>query len=357
MLARDSRFWLFFVITLAAGVGSAGATTLTVAAGGLDADGCGPKAAPCRSISRAIFNAAPGDKIVVGPGRYGDLDADGTFGEPGEETGSSNAVVRIDKTLTVESVEGAATTLIDAGGANLITVRISANGVLFGKAKKGFTLARSGVFGVLVDVDSAGVVVSGVRAVNNRTGFASKGPVVVRNSVAEANDENGFSLGGPGSIVTGCRATGNTLSGFAIGGNGSVLKTNVATANGEAGFDLQGDAIALTGSVAAGNALGLRVGEGSGYTLTGNSFLGNASTGALVISSDVTITKSNIFGNGSGGTNCGVTTAGGGAVTLDKVCFGAPSGPGDDPADAICGAIAVQEIVEKVIKIVPKVPL
>jgi hypothetical protein len=53
------------------------AATLLVAAGGLDADGCGTKAAPCRSITRAVGNAAPGDKIVVGPGRYGDLDADG----------------------------------------------------------------------------------------------------------------------------------------------------------------------------------------------------------------------------------------------------------------------------------------
>ena len=43
------------------------------------------RTAPCRSISRGIANAADGDTIVVGPGRYGDLDRDGTLSEPNEE--------------------------------------------------------------------------------------------------------------------------------------------------------------------------------------------------------------------------------------------------------------------------------
>jgi hypothetical protein len=358
MRSRDSRFWLCTLIMLAGGVGHAGATTFTVAASGIDAVDCGTKAAPCRSLSRAIANAAAGDKIVVGPGRYGDLDADGALGEPGEEAGAG-ALVTVDKTLTIESLEGAATTLIDGGGANLSAVVIAASGVRFGKAKKGFTVSRSGLFGVFVDPQVTDVTVSGVRAVGNQTGFGSKASgLVFRGNVAEASDQNGFALTGNGVTITGCRATGNTLVGFSIGGASNVLKANAATANGDAGFDLKGAGHTLTGSIAAGNQLGLRLGEATDQlTLVGNSFVGNVGSGVLTSSPDVTLVKTNIFGNGNDGSNCGTTTVGAGTFTLEKVCFGAASGPGDDPADATCGIVSVVEIVEKAFKITVKVPL
>src|SRR5262245_14686348 len=66
----------------------ANAATLRVANNGVDGAGCGTTTSPCRSLSRAIANAVAGDRIIVGPGRYGDLDRDGTFGESGEETGA-----------------------------------------------------------------------------------------------------------------------------------------------------------------------------------------------------------------------------------------------------------------------------
>jgi hypothetical protein len=48
-----------------------------VANNGVDSATCGTLAAPCRSITRAIAHAVAGDTIVVGPGRYGDIDEDG----------------------------------------------------------------------------------------------------------------------------------------------------------------------------------------------------------------------------------------------------------------------------------------
>ena len=75
----------FALITTLLGTSVVDAATLHVANNGIDSDTCGAGSAPCRSISRAIVNAAAGDTIVVGPGRYGDLNGDGSFGGPGEE--------------------------------------------------------------------------------------------------------------------------------------------------------------------------------------------------------------------------------------------------------------------------------
>ncbi len=363
MRSPDARstFALAVLLAVSGAGGPAVAATLHVAAGGIDADGCGTKTAPCRSLSRAIAAAGAGDKILVGPGRYGDLDADGALGEPGEESGG-DALVTIDKPLVVESVEGAATTLIDAGNAALHAVEIDAAGARFGKAKKGFTVARAGLSGVLIAPGATDVTVSGVRAVRNQSGFGSKAArLVFRGDVAEANGDDGFSLTGNGSTIAGCRSTGNGGSGFAIGGSDNVLKANVASANAADGFVFSGDTHTLTGSVATGNATGLRVTSNNALTATGNSFLGNTNAGVAVTAPGITLTKSNVFGNGSiGGGNCGVATFGAGSVTLDQICFGAPGGPGDDPADAICantGPIGVLGVTQKVIKVNPKVPL
>ena len=61
------------------------AAKLTVASNGVDEATCGAAASPCRSIGRAIANAAAGDTIEVGPGRYGDLNRINGFTDPGDE--------------------------------------------------------------------------------------------------------------------------------------------------------------------------------------------------------------------------------------------------------------------------------
>src|SRR5262245_42200883 len=83
----------------------------------------GRTADPCGSISLACANAAPGDQIIVGPGRYGDLDGDGVLGGFGEEVGvvgpfACDCVLPIHKPLTITSSQGAAATIIDGRTAN-----------------------------------------------------------------------------------------------------------------------------------------------------------------------------------------------------------------------------------------------
>ena len=59
--------------------------TLHVETNGVNSAACGALANPCRTITQAILNARTYDWILVGPGRYGNLDLDETVGEPGEE--------------------------------------------------------------------------------------------------------------------------------------------------------------------------------------------------------------------------------------------------------------------------------
>ena len=62
---------------------------MAVADHGVDVPGCGQDVtSPCRSISQAIALADAGDTILVGPGRYGDLNDNGRLDEAGEEHGA-----------------------------------------------------------------------------------------------------------------------------------------------------------------------------------------------------------------------------------------------------------------------------
>ena len=85
----------------------ASAASIYVASHGTDSGSCGTKADPCRTIGKGIDQATVGGTVIVGPGRYGDLDEDGTLGEAGEETpgavGLQDCMVPIDKQVTVVS--------------------------------------------------------------------------------------------------------------------------------------------------------------------------------------------------------------------------------------------------------------
>ena len=65
---------------------SSAAKIVRTANNGMDTLGYGTETLPCRSINRALSIAAAGDTVLVGPGRYGDLNENGIFGETGEET-------------------------------------------------------------------------------------------------------------------------------------------------------------------------------------------------------------------------------------------------------------------------------
>ncbi len=79
------------------------AKVLYVANNGLDSASCGLLASPCRSLTQAIANASANDRIIVGPGRYGDLNEDRILGNsPGEEnppggTASCFCIIHINK--------------------------------------------------------------------------------------------------------------------------------------------------------------------------------------------------------------------------------------------------------------------
>src|SRR5262245_46449517 len=76
-------------VTVVVASSASAQTTRYVAENGQDASGCGGGwATACRSITQAIGLANAGDIILVGPGRYGDLNRNGVIGEAGEENGS-----------------------------------------------------------------------------------------------------------------------------------------------------------------------------------------------------------------------------------------------------------------------------
>ena len=88
-----------------------------------------------------------GDTLLVGPGRYGDLDADGVLANLGEENGpgipGSLGGVRVNKPLTILSTSGAEATIIDVNRQQLRrSCEIVADGVRFGERDAGFTLHR-----------------------------------------------------------------------------------------------------------------------------------------------------------------------------------------------------------------------
>src|SRR5438034_982011 len=124
----------FVLITTLLGISAApvDAATLNVANNGIDSDTCGAVSAPCRSVSRAIVNAAAGDTIVVGPGRYGDLNGDGNFGGPGEEAGPAGCgcMIEVNKRLTLQSSDGAGVTILDAASLTEVHgISVRADGV------------------------------------------------------------------------------------------------------------------------------------------------------------------------------------------------------------------------------------
>ena len=73
--------------------------------------------------------------------------------------------------------------------------------------------------------------------------------------------------------------------------------------------------------------------------------------GIRVFGRDATITDNNIFGNGTTGSNCGLLNVSGTVLTAPNNFWGAASGPGPDPADAIgeaCGGHPDPTLVDPV---------
>ena len=335
------RTALVLITTLLLGISPApvDAATLYVANNGIDSDTCEAGSAPCRSVSRAIVNAAAGDTIVVGPGRYGDLNGDGSFGGPGEEAAPAGCgcMIEVNKRLTLQSSDGPGVTILDAGGAEITGILVQADGVTFGGGSRhGFTIVNARHEGLHVEGNGV-TVASNVAFGNGLSGFVAIAVIGTGNIITDNTDN---------------AAINNANVGIQVNGDGTVTG-NVASANLE-GFRINtAGQVQFTQNVASGNrTLGLSssVGTGGVLEIRRSSFLGNrgigivfnfGGTGSVPV---IDITDSNIFGNGS----CGLQNNTGAVVTASGNFWGAATGPGSDPADAVCNDASSTTIVEPV---------
>ena len=324
-------------LVLIGGGGAVHARTLNVANNGMDSPACGALSAPCRSIIRAIATALEGDTIKVGPGRYGDLNGNGIFGEAGEEAaevgGGCSCMIKINKRLTLRSSDGAAVTVLDVSGIEIRAVLIEADGVVFGGRGRGFTITNAGSTGVVV---------------YNANDVTVVGNIAIHNGL---NLNDGFLFIGNGHTISENIALGNIRAGFNIGGSGHTISDNAASGN-FFGFDLSFSG-QFTHNVASsnGDVGGIIINNAGIIEIRRNAIIGNRGIGIQVFSRDATITENNIFGNGTTRSNCGLLNVSGTALMAPKNFWGAASGPGPDPADAVdaaCGGHPDPTIVDPV---------
>lgn len=320
---NPGRFQLATIFASLAVASVAQGATRYVGNNGVDGSDCQVKASPCRSIGWAIARAQAGDAIVVGPGRYGDLDADGTLGEPGEETPAPGCgcMLAVNKGVSVTSSHGAAATVIDArsvGGLNA-TVLLLMDGGEFGRPGKGFTVTSSlDTGGAGIGIDSQGIAVRG-----NQVDAGVAPGVATRFGIDTVDFPQEVLL--EGNQVTGWN------TGVRLRGAGKTLRKNVIALN---GLGVEARAGGVVGNVVTGNVDGLDL---SGSTdVVGNAVHGNRRFGLIVYPPfGGIIAKNNVFGNDGSG-NCGLLNQGVVGLTATANYWGAASGPGADPADDVC---------------------
>jgi hypothetical protein len=320
---------------LLGGVGlasSAHALTLNVATNGVDSPTCGKAVTPCRTISQAADNANAGDRILVGPGVYGDLNQDGDLTDSGEEgTGAAtcSCMLQITKRLTFESSAGAAMTII-RGTTNLIAVSLEASGISFGLHDRGFTIT-SASSGLKIIAGADGVRVTGnvIHGPSNGRGIWIEGD----SAVIKDNDIRDWGQGvwaaGPGYTITGNAIVRNFGYGVLVsaGGEDGTVSGNAIIGNTFVGVWVldQVNGVTLTRNAIHGNNLcGVRIGESNQFPDP----------------QGVVVTQNNIYGNGAAQLNCGLEHIPPSAgqvspVQASRNFWGAASGPGDDPADEI----------------------
>jgi hypothetical protein len=295
------------------------ASTILVTNTGVDGASCGPASVPCRSISQGIANAAPGDRVLVGPGVYSDdLNGNGIFGEPGEEPNT----ISISKVVAVESSLGASATVIRKVSTPSGAVDIFSSKVRFGKIGKGFTLRLPGGVnstGISVLTGATGVEVAGnvlTGPINIGFGAVNADPFIHDNRVICTASSAGIGfllLPAPGTRLD--RNSVESCDQAVVGGGtGVVLTRNLAIDNTGTGYNL-----------------------GDFATFTKNAAISNGGVGLLLNSSSTPGTiASNTFANNDPSGNCGIQNDTGTSVTATGNFWGAATGPGPNPADQAC---------------------
>ena len=304
------------------------AATLYVANNGVDAlvcglvvlgSSCGSQTNPCRSITCAIQYAQAGDTIMVGPGRYGDLDGDGVIGEPGEETGSPGCgcMLSVNKSINLVSSNGAAATVIDATTVQVNTnVLLILNGGEFGRPGKGFTVTDpSPTYGTGIAIDSANVRIRGNQVVSVLPGHATGiyalggGPIRIESNQVVGYWDFGIWTEGTGKTVRHNQVSVRGGTANIWGGGDSVIAKNI-----------------VTGAFAT---AGFQVSDGA--TVTGNAAYGTLRAILIVPPFSGVIMKNNLVGM-----SCGLVNEGQPGVDATRNYWGAASGPGPAPASSVC---------------------
>ncbi|MBM3758432.1 MAG: hypothetical protein FJW38_31225, partial [Acidobacteria bacterium] len=298
------------------------AATLHVANNGTDSPECGPINA-CRSIRQAIANAQVGADIVVGPGRYGDVNGNGVFGESGEEgygpRDPCNCLIQVGKKVFIRSSKGARVTLIEGSPASR-TFWVTATGAAIGAGSvaaatdSGFLLTNANTG---VESTANSTTIQRNIAVKNNVGFKIGGSsVTIRENEARVNSDSGFVItSGSGRTVESNTATGNGAAGFSVSGDADTYEMNVSSAN-RWGFDVYATNSLFEHSSAVANlnfGVAFKTGA-SGNKLRLSGVVGNGGYGVWIWQNAVSeVTTNWIYGNqhprpGSepAGGNCGL---------------------------------------------------
>ncbi|MBV8740168.1 MAG: hypothetical protein JOZ12_00205 [Sinobacteraceae bacterium] len=182
----------------------------------------------CRSISQAMQNAADGDVIWVGAGRYGDLNGNGSFTDPGDEHAldygnGTSCVLCITKALSLYSYNGTAATIIEGNSNFNATVQVLSDRVVFGSRDHGFTVT-GGPVGVEINYDTVGFPQGGGNGTSLQHGISVVGNIAIKTPV-------GFEVDGePYKVSPGCPPEAPCAP------TGRVLLSGNTTVGGDTGF-------------------------------------------------------------------------------------------------------------------------
>jgi nitrous oxidase accessory protein NosD len=159
----------------------------------------------------------------------------------------------------------------------------------------------------------------------------------VRGNLALRNREGAFYINGSRHHVADNVAMDNRL-GFFLRGSGQHITTSVASGNRVEGIRAEGHDHVISDNVVSGNGTGIHFG-GERHRVYGNVIAGNTAAGIEAYGRGEA-TRNDIYGNGTGGKdgfeNCGILTGAQADVTATANYWGHPSGPGSNPADAVC---------------------
>jgi hypothetical protein len=257
----------------------------------------------------------PGDTVIVGPGVY-----TGESGAPG-----CDCFLAVNKPVALVSSDGAAATIIDGRAFQVDTnVLVIGDGAELGRPGKGFTMTQAGAqdsSGIAIDARNARIRGNQMIALQTPTGIgiatvlSNPGPMLI-----EQNQVVGWGLGG-----------------IDARGAGRTVRGNAVSLCGATGIQLDGPSIA-TGNVVSGGQAGI-------YLQSGAQVIGNAVRSALVDGIFVdnpfpgAIARNDLERTPTTFGNCGFRNdASPSTIIAAGNYWGAPTGPGPDPADAVCNA-------------------